>query len=922
MPPVSRPYPLFRFPRRTARDVDADVDEELRFHLDMRAAELAARRGLDAAAARTEALRQFGDVEDARQYMRATDRQHETATRRREHMSDLRQDFSHAVRTLRRSPGFATVVVLALALGIGATTAIFTVIDAILLRPLPVRHPEQLVGFGDPRLVGVTNTGAPRTDNFSYPLYVALRDRTRLVPALLASGYSGRFDVALSDAAGTRAEPEPTRGRLVSGNYFAVLGVRAAAGRTLLADDDRAPGAGPVAVISHAYWQRRFGGDPAVVGRTILVNRTPITIVGVAAPGFGGEVVGRQSELWMPLTMQPLLMPHQDWVRDRSVSWLLLLGRPRPGTTVARAGAELTALARQAIAEGPGPARDLHDVRVDAYDGRRGIVGMPPEVRAGLVTLLVLTLLVLIVVSANVANLLLARTVARRPEIGVRLAMGAGRLRVMRHLLAESLLLGTVAGMLALSVVTIGKTVLLRQLAADGDPAPVDLPLDLRVLGFAAVLSFGTAVVLGLVPAARGTRIDLAASLRSRGRGTFGTFGTARSAPGGRGLGFGQWLVVGQVTLSLVLLAGAGLLVRTARHLQDVDVGVSRDRLLIVAVGAQTAGYAGDRLHLLHGQLAERLRRLPGVQGVTYSQNGLFSGIDASTTLHASGFVPRAADDTSANADQVGPGYFRTIGARLLRGRDVEPRDDARSARVAVINETMARFYFAGRDPMGQTVTIDTTRYTIVGVTADVKDRDLRAAPPRRLYTALAQGGGAGLVVYAVRVAGDPARLTASARQAILGADPALRIRDAQPLAVRIGESIAPHRMMASLAGAAGVMALVLTALGLYGVMTYAIVRRTNEFGLRMALGARPTDVTRLVLRETLTVVAVGAVLGVPAALGAGRLLRHQLVGVGLVDVPTLATALAVLGMTAAVAGYRPARRAARVSPRQALGES
>jgi predicted permease len=915
--------PLFRLPFRAGRDLDADVDAELRFHLDMRAAELTA-RGLTPEAARTEALRQFGDLEDARRYMRAADADRETATRRREQMIDLRQDLTLAARTLRRSPGFAAVVVLALAFGIGATTAIFTLVDALLLRPLPVAHPERLVGFGDPALVGVTNTGAPRTDNFSYELYLAFRDRARLLSGLTATGYSSRLDVVVPAAgasAGAVAEPERVRGRLVSGNYFAVLGVRAAAGRTFGADDDRAPGASPVAVISDAYWRRRFGRDPAVVGRSILVNRVPVTVVGVAAPGFGGEVVGRQSDVWLPLTMQPLLLPNQDWLRDRRVSWLMMMGRLRPGVTPAQAGAELTALARQALAEGGGPPRDSRTVHVDAFDGRRGILGIPAATRAGLATLLALTLLVLGVVSANVANLLLARTAARRAEIGVRLAMGAGRLRVVRQLLAESVLLGAAAGAIALLVVAAGRALLFRWLAASGEPIPADLRLDARVLGFAAALSLGTALLLGLVPAARGTRLDLAAALRSRGRGTSG--GAQDGTPGGARwrLGFGQWLVVAQVALSIVLLAGAGLLLRTARHLEDVDVGVARDRLLVVAVDAQAAGYSGERLAALHRQLAERLRSLPGVERVAYSQNGLFSGIDAGATLQVAGFVPRAADDTSASTDQVSAGYFATIGARIVRGRDVEARDDARGARVAVINETMARFYFGARDPVGQAFTIDGTPHTIVGVAADVRDHSLSARPARRFYTAMAQGGAPGLVVFTVRTAGDPARLTDAARRAVLAENPSLRLRNASPLAELMRESIGPQRLLASLAGVAGGLALLLTALGLHGVMTYAIVRRTGEFGLRMALGARPRDVTRLVLRETLTLVALGAAAGVPAALGAARLLRHQLVGVGLVDPPTLIATLAGLSAVAAVAGYRPARRAARSSPQEALRE-
>jgi len=918
---------LFRLPHRTPRTLDADVDDELRFHLDMRAAELTARRGLAPADARAEALRQFGDVEDARRYMRGEDARTETTTRRRELMADLRQDLMHALRALRRSPGFTAVVVLALAFGIGATTAIFTLVDAMLLRPLPVPAPNQLVGFGDQAQVGVTNTGPPSTANFSYELYRDLRDHTRLVSGLFATGYSSRLEVVVPDGAGGTAsgrgdaagdaEPERARGRLVSGNYFPVLGVRAEAGRTLLPADDRAPGAGPVAVISHDYWERRFARDPRIVGRTILVNRTPITIVGVAAAGFFGEVAGSRMDLWIPLTMQPLLMPNQDWLHGRGTSWLLLMGRLAPGATRAAAAAELTMLARRAIADGGGAPNDTASARVESYDGRRGIFGAPKEIRPVLATLLALALVVLLVVSANVANLLLARAVARRTEIGVRLAMGAGRLRIMRHLLTESVVLGASAGVLAVLVVQGATAALVHQLGADGPPLPIDGALGGRVLAFAAGLSLLTAVVLGLVPATQGTRVDLAGALRTQGRGVSG----GPLGASGRGLGLGQWLVVGQVALSLVLLAGAGLLVRTAENLQAVDAGLARDELLVVSVDANSAGYAGERVQALYRQLGDRLQRLPGVRGVTWSQNGLFSGIESSATLQVDGFVARSADDTSAFTDQVGPGYFHTIGARIVRGRDIEPRDDTHGARVAVVNATMARFYFGNRDPIGQSFHIDTTRYTVVGVAADVTGRSLGAGPIRRPYTAIAQGGGPSLVVFAIRTTGDPARLADAARREVLATDASLRVRAATPLAALMRESIAPQRIVAYLAGVAGALALALTALGLYGVMTYTIARRTSEFGLRMALGARPWDVTRMVLRETMGLVVVGAAVGIPAALGVARLLRHQLVGVGLVDPPTLAATLAVLATVAAVAGYRPASRAAQASPQSALHE-
>jgi predicted permease len=416
----------------------------------------------------------------------------------------------------------------------------------------------------------------------------------------------------------------------------------------------------------------------------------------------------------------------------------------------------------------------------------------------------------------------------------------------------------------------------------------------------------------------RATSVDLATTLRAQTRGTTG----GALGGSGRRVGLGKLLVIAQVALSLVLLVGAGLLVRSARNLQATTVGLARDELLIVDVDVRTAGYVGKRLEDLCDRIAERLAQIPGVRGVSFSENGIFSGTESATTLQVDGFVARAEDDTIVNYDVVGPGYFRTIGARLLRGRDVELRDAAGAPRVGVINETMARFYFPGRDPVGEHFRLDTTLVEVIGVVGDVRDHSLRDAPPRRLYLPLAQADSEpiGAVKFEVRAA-DPGRLAPAVRREILAADASLRVLDADPLPNLMRESIAEQRLVARLASVAGAMALVLAALGLYGVMTYTIVRRTGEFGLRMALGARPADVTRMVLRESLTLFALGAAVGLPVALGAARLLRNQLVGVGLVDLPTLAIALAVLAASVVAAGYRPASRAARVAPQVALRE-
>jgi predicted permease len=735
-------------------------------------------------------------------------------------------------------------------------------------------------------------------------------------------------------AAAASGVTEPMRGALVSGNYFAVLGVPAAAGRTLTDADDAASGAEPVVVISDALWRRRFARDPAAVGRVLLINRTAFTVVGVAPRGFLGETVGATVDFWIPLATQPLLMRHDDRLRGeqaRTTSWLMLMGRLAPGATVAQAGAEMTALARQARADAAGGQLSAAARRatVDAYPGGRGFSRVREQFRGPLAILLAATGLVLLVVCANVANLLLARAAVRRTEVGLRLALGAGRGRLVRLLLVESLLLGAAAGALGIVGAWAGSAVLLR-MAADGRSLALTVAPDLRVLGFTMVLSLATAALVGIVPAIRATGIDLATTLRAHARGITGSalggarFGRARGA-GARlappRLGPGGVLVVTQVALSLVLLVGAGLLVRSVRNLQRAPLGLAHDRLLLVDVDTRAGGHVGERFHALCRTLAERLASVPGVQAVTYSENGIFSGSEGFTTLRVDGYVPRTAEDTSANYDRVGPGYFRAIGARLLRGREFDARDDARAPHVAVINATMARFYFGTADPIGRFVHMDTTSVRIVGIAQDVTDHDLRAAPARRLYLAMAQGGPPSGVTFAVRTAADPAQAAPAARRTILAADPALRVIETEPLTTLMRHSIAQERLVARLAAVAGGLAVLLASLGLYGVMTYAITRRRSEFAIRLALGARPSDVTQLVLRESLTLFVAGAVVGLPVAIAAARLVRHQLVGVDVVDPLTMIGALVVLGATAAAAGYRPASRAARVAPQTALRE-
>jgi predicted permease len=882
-------------------------------------------RGLDPAAARAQALAQFGDWDTVRREMLDIDHQQEKAVKRANYFAELRQDTLYAVRSLRHNLGFALVIVLSLAIGIGANTSIFTLIDALLLRPLPVPNADQLVIIGDPGRVNGASSGSLRTDLFSYAVYDALRADPRLLTGLAATGRTGRLDLVIPERApGTRAggsdasAPEHARGRFVSGNYFSVLGVRALIGRPFTPDDDRVANGSPVAVLSYAYWQRRFAGDRGIIGQTIDVNRRSFTIIGVTPPGFNGEVVGRMTDIWFPLTMQVAIMHGRDWLTPRTQSWLLFIGRRAPGVTLQQVKAAYPTLVRQAVLASAPKADGANNVakqEVMVESGERGMSSLRDVYGESLGTLMGAVALVLLVVCANVANLLLARGAARSRELGVRMALGAGRVRLVRQLLTESLILGALGGALGLLFAVWGSKALLH--LADGGPGsiPLDIGLDWRVLAFTGVVTGLTAILFGLVPAMRATRVELATTLRSNSRGlTGGLLG----APGR--MGMGKLLVVFQVALSLTLLIGTSMLVRSTRALTTMDVGLARDRLLMVSVDAAPTGQEGDRLAELSRAMLERVRRIPGVAAASFSENGIFSGTESFTTLTVEGFTARAESDTSANYDRVGPDYFKAIGARLTQGRDILSTDTEHAARVAVINASMASFYFPKGDALGHHISVSDTAYEIVGVAADTKDHELRGAPARRLYLPMYQAGPPpSQLNFELLASGDPATIASAARRELTAANASLLVLDTGPLSALMRYSISQDLLVAQVASFFGTLALALAALGLYGVMMYATLRRTSEFGLRMALGAEPRTVRRMVLGEAMVLVLGGAIVGLPLALAATRLLRNQLFGVGSVDVPSITVALAVLAVSAGLAGWLPARRAARVGPLEAL---
>lgn len=897
-----------------ARHVPREVDEELAFHLDQRTSQLMA-SGLAPDEARAEAARQFGSMADVRDTCITLDTERIRTMERANFLQDLRQDIVYATRMLRRTPVVTIVVVLTLALGIGANTAIFNLVDALLLRKLPVRAPDELVVVGNPASVGSFSfSDSPNATLTSYPSYERLREDRTLVSGLAATGRPERIELR-PDGASAAERP---RGRVVSGNYFQVLGIPAYLGRTFLPGDDDVVGGAPVLTISHGYWQRRFGGDSSIVGREVLLNESRFTIVGVTPPGFTGEVVGLETEIWIPLAMHDAIWPNVQILDQSQAYWLLLIGRRQPGVSLEQAQAGFETAVRGTLASQvtlPSIVELANSLEVPVSSGARGLSRVRLSYQAPLLILMAGVALLLLIICANVGNILLARAVARGREMSVRLAIGAGRGRLVRQLLTESMVLGLLGAVAGLLLASWGSRLLLAMAADGGTAIPLDTGVGAVALAFTLGLSLVAVVSFGLVPALRTSRVDLASSMRAGAR-SVSAGGMGQRNP------LGRVMIAGQVALSVVLLVGAGLLMRSLQHVQQVETGVARDNLVVVDLDIVARGYTGDRLSQLATSLGERLRLIPGVADLTFSENGLFMGTESATTLSVPGFEARERLDSITYYDHAGPGFARAIGARLLRGRDLNEQDHVGSPRVILVNEAFSRFYFGEASPVGRTIRIsDSTFAEIVGVMADVRDRSLTDPSRRRVYVPAQQRpfGDIGSLRYLVRASGDPAALVPAIRQAVVAHDPDLPIDEVTPLSRLMRDSIRGERLLARLAVIFGATALLLAGIGLYGVMNYAVTRRVNEIGLRVALGAQPGSVVRMVVRDALRLVAIGIVVGLPLTLASGRVIGSQLHGVSATDPTAIAVALACLAAGALIAALIPALRASRVEPVVAL---
>ena len=836
-------------------------------------------------------------------------------------METLFKDIRYGIRGLLKRKAFAAIAVLTLALGIGANTAIFTLVNAVMLKSLPVQKPEELVLFSDVTNEGTSIDDSPRTgqwQRFSYETYEYFRDHNQSFQeiAALRSGESP-LSVRQTDAQANAAAR--ANGHLVTGNYFNVLGVHAARGRVLTAEDDK-PGAAPAAVISHRYWEQQLNSDPSVVGKSFVINGTNFTLVGITPPEFFGVRVRRPPDFWLPLSFHEQIELRPSFLTNRDAYWLTLMGRLKTGVTMDQAQAAVNLALRQHLTERAGSElteerqKGIQNTYVTLAEGQGGLSGLRRNYSKPLRMLMAIVGMVLLIACANVGSLLLSRAASRKAEISLRMALGATRRRIIRQLITESMLLAGIGGLLGVLLAQWGVFVLVGLVAPT---SPLDTRPDVGILAFTAGVSILAGILFGLIPAIQASRTDLAGAMKEKSRTKNGL---------GR-LNLSSLMVVLQVGLSMVLLTGAGLFARSLLKLQNEDVGFNRNNVLLVGTDSRLAGYKTNELAGLYLQIIERLSTLPTVQNVSIATYAPMSGSSRSSSVKITGYTPQPDEDLVVQDMLTGPKYAETLGVPLLRGRELELRDNASAPRVAVVNSTFAEKYFKNQNPIGRTFTFDDeeaekgAQIEIVGVIGDVKWYDARDKTQPAVYRPILQiqDQGAYTATVHIRTTSDPTPLTSQVRQMINQIDDKLPIFGVTTLDEQMHKNLDQERLIAQLVSFFGALALILACIGLYGVMAHGVARRTNEIGIRMALGARGGNIAWMVIRETLYLVLAGLVIGVPAALVGAKLISAQLFGLRPTDPLTLVGASVVLTIVALLAGYLPARRASRVNPLSAL---
>jgi len=812
-------------------------------------------------------------------------------------VEQLWQDLRYSLRLMRRSPGFTAVAVLSLALGIGANTAIFSLMYAVMLRLLPVKHPEQLV-----ELLHRLPREGHRGNSFTFEAYRDLRDHNDVLSALMAAAPSGLY------LRGEGLEPEKMEGAYVDGNFFPVLGVQAAAGRLIGPEDDHAGAAASIAVVSWAYWKTRLHEDPAVSGKRIFVEDVPVTIVGVAPRGFAGWQSGMKQDIWLPLALK------------RPSVQVQLVGRLKPGVSLKQAHAELAILDKRLVLEQAKTSTNpfTREVVLDLEPAGAGLTSPLREEYAKPLTLMMAVVaLMLLIACANIASLLLARGAAREREMAMRVSLGAGRFRLLRQVLTESVLLAAIGSLFGILVAYFGTNILARIITSGPRPTQIQASPEVAVLLFTAATGVITGLLFGLAPAWQASSSAPISSLRAAGR----------SGETRRRRLFGKSLVVSQVALSVVLLSAAGLFVRYLSNLENLDLGFRRDHVLLVTLDPAGSGYKGERLARAYQELLVRLEAIPGVRAATLSAVTPLSGAGAGGNVTVEGYQAQPGEIRYSPENWVAPKYFETLGTPLLAGRDFSAQDEG-GPLVAIINQVMARYYFGDRSPLGRHLTFDRNgdhngagdnrSYQIVGVVGDAKYEEIREKTWRTVYLDVFQSDWIGSQ-FSLRTSVRPASVIPAVRRTVrevLKTVPVLRVTT---LADQVEASIVPERLIALFAGLFGALGSLLAAIGLYGLLAYTVTRRVNEIGIRMALGATRRHVLGMILRDALGMVCAGLVIGAPIAYR-GKSLAGSLIH----DLPASSVApiafgaIAMIGI-ALVAAYVPARRAARLDPMEAL---
>jgi predicted permease len=819
-------------------------------------------------------------------------------------------DIRFSLRNLRKSPMFTTIAILSIALGIGANTAIFTLFDHLLLRLLPVRDAAELVYL---KVSGPFSGSVFGANVFSYAQYQEIRKGNPVF-----SGVTAFLSAAVSFSNGTQTQR--ARAELVSGNYFEVMGLSPAAGRLLTDADDQVRGGHPVAVISHDFWIRRFGGQADAVNREVKLNGLTFTVVGIAPQGFPGSSIATATDLFVPLAMKKVITPTWDQVDNRAAWFLNLMARMKPGLSREQAQVGLNTFLRgvfeadlKAIEAPSQRFRDRYLAKQVTLDpGGQGRT----ERRAGalrpLTLLMAMVGMVLLIACANVANLLLARAAGRQKEIAVRLALGASRGRLIRQLLMESVILSLAAGGAGVLISYWCVDLLIQAMPTEVRVFGLTGTPDLRVLSFAFGLSLLTGLVFGLVPALQATRPVLAPTLKDQAA-NLGSGGQARLRKG---------LVAAQVALSLLLLIGAGLFARSLFLLRSTDLGLRLDRILTFSLDPLLNGYKAPQSIALFEKLQQAFTSMPGVEAASLAYVTPLADDMNMSTVAVEGYQAKEGEDVNPLFNAVGPGYFQALGIPMLQGRDFSAKDGLTAPKVAIVNKKFVDYFFKGQNPIGRHFTYGRQykpEFEIVGVVGDSKYANVREANPRQVFLPYSQDETLGQMTFFVRTSGDPTQLAAALREEVRRADANLPVFGVKTMEAQADESLFAERMVASLATAAGALATLLAAVGLYGVMAYSVARRTREIGVRMALGAQRSNVLGLVMREVAILAAAGIAIALPLSLYLTRFVKSQLYGISEHDALTLAAATLLLAGIALLAGYLPARRATRIDPMVAL---